>query len=211
MIKNIPLSVLIDVGATNSFISPSTFLRCRLIAHEHSNFRMVEMASGSQQSVGSLVRDFIVNLGGFDTKMNVYIMTLGTYDLILRMDWLESHQAVADCYNKTNLFKNYQGESTVIEGIKQDITLHIILVKKVNKCMRKGCKVYVVKMVSVDGKSFDKLHPLLSEFADVFPLELPGLPPIRKNYFSISLKLGTEPISKKPYQIVVPELNEMSV
>lgn len=41
MIKNIPLSVLIDLGATHSFISSSTFIRCGLVACEKSNFRMV--------------------------------------------------------------------------------------------------------------------------------------------------------------------------
>jgi len=80
--------VLIDPGATDSFISPSTILRCGLTAHEQSNIRMVEMASGSLQSVGSMVRDCSVNIGGCDTKMNLYSTTLGTYDLIVGMDWL---------------------------------------------------------------------------------------------------------------------------
>eukprot|EP00253_Pinus_taeda_P021555 PITA_21555 len=169
MINNIPLSVLIDPGATDSFISPSTILRCGLTAHEQSNFRMVEMASGSQQSVGSIVRDCSVNIGGYDTKLNLYSTTLETYDLIVGMDWLESHKAILDCYNETVLIRNYQGETKVIKGIRRDVTLCLISAKKVNKCLRKGCKIYVVEMVPTNEKSSDKLHPLLSEFADVFP------------------------------------------
>jgi hypothetical protein len=211
MINNIPLSVLIDPGATDSFISPSTILRCGLTAHEQSNFRMVEMASGSQQSVGSMVRDCSVNIGGCDTKMNLYSTTLGTYDLIVGMDWLESHQAILDCYNKTVLIKNDQGETKVIKGIRRDVTLRLISAKKVNKCMRKGCKIYAVEMVPTNEKSSDKLHPLLSEFADVFPPELPGLPPVREIDFSITLKPEVEPISKTPYRMTVPELNELSI
>ena len=162
MINNIPLSVLIDLGATHSFISPIALLRCGLIAHEKSNFRMVEMASGSQQSIGSLVRDCIVNLGRCDTKMNLYSMTLGTYDRIVGMDWLESHQDVVDCYNKTILFKNDQGEPIVIEGINCDVTLHLVSSKKVNKCMRKGCEIYALDMVRADWKSYDMFHSLIS-------------------------------------------------
>eukprot|EP00253_Pinus_taeda_P009074 PITA_09074 len=178
MINNIPLAVLIDLGAIDSFISPSTILRCGLTAHEKSNFRMVEMASGSQQSVGSMVKYCSVNIGGCDTKMNLYSTTLGTYDLIVGMDWLESHKAILDCYNKTILIRNDQGETKVIKGIRRDVTLRLISAKKVNKCMRKGCKIYAVEMVPTNEKSSDKLHPLLSKFADVFPPELPGLPPV---------------------------------
>eukprot|EP00253_Pinus_taeda_P008878 PITA_08878 len=211
MINNIPLAVLIDPGATDSFISPSTILRCGLTAHEQSNIRMVEMASGSLQSVGSMVRDCSVNIGGCDTKMNLYSTTLGTYDLIVGMDWLESHKAILDCYNKTVLIRNDQGETKVIKGIRRDVTLRLISAKKVNKCMRKGCKIYAVEMVPTNEKSSDKLHPLLSEFADVFPPELPGLPPVREIDFSITLKPEVEPISKAPYRMTVPELNELSI
>ena len=155
MINNIPLSVLIDPGATDTFISPSALLRCGLAAREQSNFRMVEMALGSQQLVGSMVRDCNVNIGGCDTKMNLYSTTLGTYDLIVGMDWLESHQAILDCYNKTILLKNDQGETIVIKGIRRDVTLRLISAKKVNKCMRKGCKIYAVEMVRGDENSSD--------------------------------------------------------
>jgi len=65
--------------------------------------------------------------------------------------------------------------------------------------MRKGCKIYAVEMVPTNEKSSDKLHPLLFEFVDVFPLELPGLPPIREIDFSIIFKPEVEPISKTPY------------
>lgn len=131
--------------------------------------------------------------------MNLYSTTLRTYDLIVGMDWLESHQAILDCYNKTDLIKNDQGETKVIKGIRRGVTLRLISAKKVNKCMRKGCKIYAVEMVPSNEKSSDKLHPLLSEFADLFPTELPGFPPVREIDFSITLKPEVEPISKEPY------------
>jgi len=98
--------MLIDPGATDSFIFPSIILRCGLTTHEQSNFGMVETTSSSQQSVGSMVGDCRVNIGGCDTKMNLYSTTVGTYDLIVGMDCLESRQAILDFYNKTTLLKN---------------------------------------------------------------------------------------------------------
>jgi hypothetical protein len=50
--------------------------------------------------------------------MNLYSTTLGTYDLIIGMDWLESHQALVDCYKKKVLYQNDLGDPVVIEGIK---------------------------------------------------------------------------------------------
>nr|GEZ64174.1 putative reverse transcriptase domain-containing protein [Tanacetum cinerariifolium] len=49
------------------------------------------------------------------------------------------------------------------------------------------------KKISIQGSD-----PIVSEFPDVFPDELPGIPPVREVEFSIELILGAEPISKAP-------------
>jgi hypothetical protein len=54
-------------------------------------------------------------------------------------------------------------------------------------------------------------YPVLSEFQDVFPNELLGLPPEREIDFTIELKPGAEPISKTSYQMMVPELCEFQM
>ena len=60
------------------------------------------------------------------------------------------------------------------------------------------------------GPSLDQ-YPILSEFQDVFPNELPGLPPERELDFTIELKPGAEPISKTPYRMTAPELCELQM
>jgi hypothetical protein len=77
---------------------------------------------------------------------------------------------------------------------------------KVKRCLRQGCRLYVVEAVSErKGPSLDQ-YPVLSEFQDVFPNELRGLPPERELDFTIELKPGVEPISKTPYRMTVLEL-----
>jgi hypothetical protein len=49
----------------------------------------------------------------------------------------------------------------------------------------------------------------VSEFPDVFPEELPGVPPKRKVEFAIELIPGTTPISKRAYRVSGPELVEL--
>nr|GFD43000.1 putative reverse transcriptase domain, aspartic peptidase domain protein [Tanacetum cinerariifolium] len=51
-------------------------------------------------------------------------------------------------------------------------------------------------------------QPIVSESPDVFPDELPGIPPIREVGFSIELIPGAEPISKAPYRMALIELKE---
>ncbi|GJY99291.1 putative reverse transcriptase domain-containing protein [Tanacetum coccineum] len=52
-------------------------------------------------------------------------------------------------------------------------------------------------------------RPIVSEFQDVFPEELPGIPPIRDVEFNIELIPGAEPISKAPYRMAPIELKEL--
>lgn len=77
--------------------------------------------------------------------------------------------------------------------------------------MRKGYKIFFVEAVTKDNRPHENSHPILSEFVDVFPLELPRLPPIRDFDFTIPLKPSIEPISKTPYRMTIPELNELGI
>ena len=53
--------------------------------------------------------------------------------------------------------------------------------------------------------------PIVSEFLDVFPDELPGLPPDRDVEFKIKLVPGTAPISRRPYWMPPNELAELKI
>nr|GFD37817.1 putative reverse transcriptase domain-containing protein [Tanacetum cinerariifolium] len=52
-------------------------------------------------------------------------------------------------------------------------------------------------------------QPIVSEFPDVFPDELPGIPPVREVEFNIEFIPGSEPISKAPYHMAPMELKEL--
>ncbi|GJS20123.1 putative ribonuclease H-like domain-containing protein [Tanacetum coccineum] len=61
---------------------------------------------------------------------------------------------------------------------------------------------------SLEGPNIENLS-VVREFADVFPDELPGLPPAREIEFGIELIPGAEPISKAPYRMAPVELKEL--
>ena len=78
------------------------------------------------------------------------------------------------------------------------------------KMMRKGCEAYLAHAVDTNN-SPTKLEdiPIVREFPDVFPNELPGMPPDRDIEFTIDTIPGTIPISIPPYRMAPVELKEL--
>jgi hypothetical protein len=211
MLNHVNVKILFDSGATDSFISPSALEKSGLAAYEHDDFKQVEMASGEKQAVGPSVDNCVVDLGVCTTRLKVYVTALGTYDLIIGMDWLAAHRTLVDCFAKRVLCFDDEGIPIEIQGVQRKVSLHFISTMKVKRCLRQGCQLYVVEAVNErKGPSLDQ-YPVLSEFQDVFPNELPGLPPERELDFTIELKPGAEPISKTPYRMTAPELCELQM
>ena len=80
--------------------------------------------------------------------------------------------------------------------------------------MRKGCKLYAVQVTDLllnENPTQVTDHPVLSEFMDVFPEEIPGLPPQREIDFSIEIVPGFAPVLKIPYRMNIPELTELKI
>ena len=70
------------------------------------------------------------------------IIPLGSYDVLIGMDWLDAHHAVLDCQNKTYTCLYEEGNQVTIEGIPRPISLRHIKTLKLNKYLRKGCQLY---------------------------------------------------------------------
>nr|GFD42930.1 putative reverse transcriptase domain-containing protein [Tanacetum cinerariifolium] len=73
-----------------------------------------------------------------------------------------------------------------------------------------GCKGFLATIYDTTLE-VPSIHdqPIVSEFPDVFPDELPGIPPVCKVEFNIELIPGSEPISKAPYRMAPIELKEL--
>jgi hypothetical protein len=148
------------------------------------------MASGEKKAVGPSIDNCIVDLGVCTTRLKVYTIALRAYELIIGMDWLESHRALVDCFAKRVLCIDDEGRLVEIQGVQRKVSLRFISTMKVKKCLRQGCRLYVVETMNErKGPSLDQ-YPILSKFKDVFSNELPGLPPKRELDFTIELKPG---------------------
>jgi len=101
-----------------------------------------------------------------------------------------------------------------IQGIQKLVQIRPITASQLAKSVRKKCQIYAIQ-VGYAG-SEDKITtveniPVVQDFADVFPEEIPGLPPKRDLDFTIELVPGVAPVSCAPYRMSVPELTELKM
>ena len=136
-----------------------------------------------------------------DREFSVDLIALPFHelDLILGMDWLSKHQTIVDCDKKIVLFKCPDLSEVIIQGIRFESIPKIMSAMKAQRFLRKGCEAFL---------ALENI-PMIREFPDVFPEELPGVPPEREVDLSIEIVQGTTPISRTSYRMAPTELKEL--
>lgn len=121
---------------------------------------------------------------------DLIILDMQDFDVILGMDWLGKYKACIDCDKKTIVLKLNDHCEVLYLGNNQ----------RLGKT--------TIAEISAKEKNIKEI-PIVSEYPDVFPAELPGLPPDRKTEFAIELVPGTKSIYKSPYRMAPAELKEL--
>ncbi|GJY40300.1 putative reverse transcriptase domain-containing protein [Tanacetum coccineum] len=143
---------------------------------------------------------------------------LGSFDVIIGMDWLANHHSVIVCDEKIVQIP-YGDEVLIVQGDRDEkgekSKLSIISCTKTQKYIKRGCLIFLAQFTKkeIEGKSEEKRLedvPIIRDFPEVFPEDLPGLPPTRQVKFQIDLVLGTVPVACTPYRLAPSELQELS-
>ena len=118
-------------------------------------------------------------------KVNLKIPPLRSYDLLIDMDWLEKHHVILDFLHKSILCTDSRGNQVRIQGIPKKFFVRQISALQIKKCIRKGCKLFVVNIQDIEAEreQYIEEFPVLVYFMDVFPEEIPKLPLKRDLYF----------------------------
>ena len=123
----------------------------------------------------------------FVTYVDMNVLPLGSYDVLIGMDWLEAHKVNLDCYNNTFECIDEEGNLRVVRGIPKMISVRQILAMQLKNFCRKGCRLYashVLEAAENETLRLEDFH-VLQEFKDVFSHEILGLPPKRDIDFII--------------------------
>ena len=133
--------------------------------------------------------------------------------MILGMDFLRKYNAKIDCRGRKVVFKPGVGDKFQFIGDHRRTPKAFLSSLEARQLLARGCQGYLASIV--DKQKEDKLRieevPVVREYVEVFPEELPGLPPDRTIEFEIELIPGTGPISKAPYRMAPAELKELQV
>ncbi|GJU18474.1 retrotransposon protein, putative, ty3-gypsy subclass [Tanacetum coccineum] len=141
---------------------------------------------------------------------NLFPLDMNDFDIILGMDWLTEHRTTIVCHTKRVIFGDLDNPEFIYHGSQLGKPIKIISALKVRALISHGCEGFLasIKDTSLDGPHLESCL-VIREFLDVFPEELPGIPPEHEVEFSIELIPGTGPISKAPYRMAPIELKEL--
>eukprot|EP00253_Pinus_taeda_P011610 PITA_11610 len=213
-IFNLSISVLIDPGATLSYISPKIVEQCKLQPEKFRNPWLVQLAIGTKRRVMAKVKSCPIVIAGQPIVADLNVLPLGSYDVLIGMDWLEKHWDLVNCKTKVIRYRDEAGIEQDMQGIKRPVQIRPITASQLAKCIRNRCQVYAIQVRYSETKNKEnplEHLPVIKEFADVFPEEIPGLPPKRDIDFTIELIPGATPVSRTPYRMSIPELTELKM
>ncbi|GKB52757.1 putative reverse transcriptase domain-containing protein [Tanacetum coccineum] len=132
------------------------------------------------------------------------------FDVGIGIDWLSKYHARITCDEKV-VHIPINGETLIIRGDQSKTQLNLISCIKTERYISRGCQVFIAQIM--EKKSVDKRLediPVVREFLEVFPKDLPGLPPVRQVEFQIDLIPGGTPVARVPYRLAPLKMQELS-
>ncbi|KAL5543374.1 hypothetical protein UlMin_007158 [Ulmus minor] len=212
-VANLSLHVLFDSGATHSFVSSVCASRMNRVRELITRTLRTSLPSGDVLISTHWLRVIPILVSNRELYVDLIMLSLHDYDVILGMDFLSKYNATIECRHRRVVFRPTENDefSYVGEGGRSHKV--IISSMRARKLLSSGCQGYLATVV--DTTHEEKFKPeeiaVVREFLDVFPAELPGIPPDRDISFEIELLPGSAPVSKAPYRMAPAELKELQI
>ncbi|GJV85336.1 putative reverse transcriptase domain-containing protein [Tanacetum coccineum] len=211
-------SILFDTGADRSFVSTAFSSQINITPSTLDHYYDVELADGRIIGLNTILRGCTLNLLNHPFNVSLMPLELGSFDAIIGMDWLAKYQAIIVCAKKIVRIP-WGNEILIIHGDGSnwgnETRLNIISCTKTQKYLLKGCPIFLAHVTTKKAKDKSeekrlKDVPIVRDFPDVFPEDLPGLPPTRQVEFQIDLIPGAAPVARAPYRLAPSEMKELS-
>jgi hypothetical protein len=184
-----PVIILFDSGASHNFMS-STCTNKANLSLVASGAPYVVSTLGGQLDANRIVQKAPLELSRRIFTTNLIVLSSQGIDVILGMSWMKLHKAVLDIAGR-------------LIHLDSPVYSKVILHLPVISCIKASLQ-HVAELKHED------IH-VVREFSDVFPDDLPGMPPKRAIEFKIELQPGTAPIAKAPYKMSPVELKELKI
>ena len=134
------------------------------------------------------------------SDLDLVLLDMHDFDVILGMDWFSSYHASVHFFEKEVVFRPPSELEFLFKASFLSFVPYMISCIQANRLLRKGCQGFLASVVDLQSKELEIGDiPIMQKFSDVFPKDLPCLPPDREVEFSIDFLPDTAPISKAPY------------
>nr|CAI44654.1 OSJNBa0004L19.17 [Oryza sativa Japonica Group] len=174
LVHSIPATILFDSGASHSFISVPFVGRNQLGVERLRNPLLIT-TPGGVMTAKYYSPAVPIEIQGIPFPSDLILLDTKNLDVILGMNWLAQFQGVVDCARRT---------VTLYRGPEQPVVFFA------PPTFVRSSELHQISLSEI---------PIVREFGDVFPEELPGMPPKREIEFRIDLAPGTTPLYKRPY------------
>nr|GEV72339.1 hypothetical protein [Tanacetum cinerariifolium] len=195
LLNNLYASILFDTGADRSFISTAFSSLIDIVPTPLGNSYDVELADGK---IVAIMRGCTLNLLNHPFNIDLMPVELGSFDVIIDMDWLRRCHTVI-VYDEKLVRVPYGNETLIFRGDKsndeKESWLTIISCSKAQEYIAKGCQIFLAQISTKkeednsEGKQLKDV-PIVRDFPEVFPEDLSSLPLARPVEFQINLIPG---------------------
>ncbi|GKB80326.1 putative reverse transcriptase domain-containing protein [Tanacetum coccineum] len=218
LVNNHYASVLFDSGADRSIMSTTFSTLLDVIPDTLDISYAVKLDNRRITETNTILRGCTIGLLGHPFNIDLMPVELGSFDVIIGMDWLANNHVVI-VYDEKTVRIPFGDKILIVQGDMSDkgkqSTLSIISCTQTQKYMKKGCQVFLTQVTKKETEVKSKEKRLedvsiVRKFPEVFPEDLPRLPPARQVEFQIDLVPGAAPVARAPYRLAPSEMQELS-
>nr|GEW20476.1 putative reverse transcriptase domain-containing protein [Tanacetum cinerariifolium] len=207
LLNNRYARVLFDSGSDKSFVNTSFGHLIDIEPVIQNTSYEVELADGGIISTNIVLKGCILNLVDHLFAIDLMPIELGNFEVIIGMDWLVERDDVI-VYGKKVVHIN---KTLVVKGDGSESRLKVISCIKARKYIEMGCHLFQAQVTEKEpAKKRLEDVPVICDFLEVFPDDLPRLPPPRQVEFKIDLVHGATPVAHAPYRLALSEMKELS-
>ncbi|GJX19622.1 putative reverse transcriptase domain-containing protein [Tanacetum coccineum] len=206
--------ILFDTGADRSFVSNTFSALINITPTTLENHYDVELADGKIIGVNTIIQGCTVNFMNHPFNIDLMPVPLGSFDVIIGMDWLTKYHGVIICdekivrvpFGKETLI--FQGDGSIP---RMESRLNIISCSRAQEYFSKGCDVFLAHITTKEAKD-ESEEKRLEDVPIVrdFPKDLSGIPPAQQVEFQIDLVPGAAPVARMPYRLAPSEMKELA-
>ncbi|GJT18750.1 putative reverse transcriptase domain-containing protein [Tanacetum coccineum] len=185
LLNNHYASILFNNSADRSFISTAFSSLINIALTPLENCYDVELADGKLVGIDTIIRGCTLNLLDHPFNIDLMPVELGSFDVIVGMDWFRRCHTVI-VYDEKLVQVHYRNETLNFYGNEssngRESRLTVISYSKAQEYMAKGCQVFLAQISAKkeedtsEGKQIKDV-PIVRDFPEVFLEDLPGLPP----------------------------------